>query len=202
LSQLGVNKRRLGGWRVGVAPCAITAFVALLLNVIVTIAIAIKVGMPSGIGTLFHGSCGRVESLNFWIHLAINVLSTALLSGKLSRAPLIMNLLLTICQASNYCMQCLSAPTRDEINSAHAQGKWLDIGVPSIRNLTSIARKKGNSVVDIRIELCASSLYVRVLRVLFIKPADHGHRYNSAVTSTVSISHIYTLERFNSKSKI
>ena len=37
-------------------------------------------------------------------------------------------------------MQCLSAPTRKEVNVAHAQGKWLDIGVPSMRNLKSIAK--------------------------------------------------------------
>lgn len=37
-------------------------------------------------------------------------------------------------------MQCLSAPTRKEVDEAHAKGKWLDIGVPSVRNLTSIPK--------------------------------------------------------------
>lgn len=39
-------------------------------------------------------------------------------------------------------MQCLSAPTRKEVDEAHAQGKWLDIGVPSVRNLTNIAKPR------------------------------------------------------------
>ncbi|KAL9626699.1 MAG: hypothetical protein Q9164_007815 [Protoblastenia rupestris] len=44
--------------------------------------------------------------------------------------------------SSNYCMQILSAPTRKEIDNAHARRKWLDIGVPSVRNLKNVARKK------------------------------------------------------------
>jgi hypothetical protein len=43
---------------------------------------------------------------------------------------------------SNYCMQCLSAPSREEVNAAHAKGKWLDIGIPSVHNLKSISMKK------------------------------------------------------------
>lgn len=35
-------------------------------------------------------------------------------------------------------MQCVSAPTRPEIDRFHAKGKYLDIGVPSVRNLRAI----------------------------------------------------------------
>lgn len=62
--------------------------------------------------------------MNTGIHLAINALSTILLSS------------------SNYCMQCLSAPTRKELDNAHSKGKWLDIGVMSTRNLRGIATKR------------------------------------------------------------
>jgi hypothetical protein len=41
--------------------------------------------------------------------------------------------------AGNYCMQCFSSPTREEINRAHREGIWLDIGVPGIRNLNTIS---------------------------------------------------------------
>jgi hypothetical protein len=37
--------------------------------------------------------------------------------------------------ASNACMQCLSAPTRQDIDGAHAKHDWLDVGVISPRNL-------------------------------------------------------------------
>ena len=65
----------------GMTACALAAMISLLLEISVTIGVAIKHGMPNGIGTLFHGSCKRVESLNFWIHLGIDVLSTILLGG-------------------------------------------------------------------------------------------------------------------------
>lgn len=74
------------------------------------------------IGTLFQGSCAKARSLNVWIHLLVNVLSTLLLS------------------ASNYCMQVLSAPTHEELVRAHARRIWLHIGVPSLRNLRHIGR--------------------------------------------------------------
>lgn len=62
--------------------------------------------------------------MNSYLHFAINLLSTILLSS------------------SNYCMQCLSAPTRKEVNTAHAKGVWLDIGIPSMRNLRYIDRRR------------------------------------------------------------
>lgn len=79
--QASSYRKRFSGWRVGMTACAIAATISLLLNVSVTIGVAIKFGMPNNIGTLFHGSCKKVESLNFWIHLGINALSTILLAG-------------------------------------------------------------------------------------------------------------------------
>ncbi|KAK3899103.1 hypothetical protein C8A05DRAFT_46749 [Staphylotrichum tortipilum] len=51
----------------------------------------------NGIGILFEGSCSRVRTLNTALHVVINALSSVLLAG------------------SNYCMQCLSAPTRSQM---------------------------------------------------------------------------------------
>ena len=59
-----------------------------------------------------------------WLHLGVNVLSTILLAG------------------SNYTMQVASSPTRQELNVAHKKDVWLDIGVPSLRNLRYINVKK------------------------------------------------------------
>ena len=135
------SRKRFPEWRVGMMACAVAAMISLLLNVGVIIGIAIKFGMPNGIGTLFHGSCKKVESFNFWIHLGINALSTILLGGlKLILVTDQVTIALIKNTGSNYCMQCLSAPTRKEVDAAHAKGKWLDIGVPSVRNLTNIAK--------------------------------------------------------------
>lgn len=95
-----------------------------LVNLIVTIWASSKFGLKRGIGTIQDGDCHETKNLSLWPHLTINVLGTMLLS------------------ASNYCMQCLSAPTREEINKAHARNIWLDIGVPSVRNLWRMTRRK------------------------------------------------------------
>lgn len=100
------------------------ASVSLLLNVGVAIWASKQYGTGSALIEVFRGNCKNVQKINTVIHLAINAMSTALLSG------------------SNYCMQCLSAPTRQEVDKVHAKGEWVDIGVPSVRNLRSISTKK------------------------------------------------------------
>ena len=110
------------GWRVGVSWCAGATATVLLINVIATISASAKYGTPNGIGTLQDGKCDKAKKVSLWLHFVINALSTTLLA------------------ASNYCMQCLSAPTREEVDKAHRKGKFLDIGVPSVRNLFHISR--------------------------------------------------------------
>jgi hypothetical protein len=71
---------------------------------------------------LFMGSCSTANRLNTAVHLLINILSTVLLA------------------ASNFCMQLLIAPTRNQINRAHRKRQWLDIGIPSLRNFRHVSR--------------------------------------------------------------
>ena len=89
----------------------------LVFNVSATIYVATKYGISNGLGDIYRGDCGRVGRYNTLVHLGINVLSTLLLSS------------------SNYCAQLLAAPTRSEVDMAHHNKDWLDIGVPSLRNL-------------------------------------------------------------------
>lgn len=113
------------GWRSTARLAAAAALLTLTVNLGATIWAASNALSPAGmLRRVYQGDCRKIETINTWVHLVINLLSTVLLSG------------------SNYCMQCLSAPTREEINEAHRKGKWLDIGVCSARNLSSISRKK------------------------------------------------------------
>jgi hypothetical protein len=112
--------QELSGWRFGALQFAVWASIVFLINFIVTI--WSSASHRSNRGVLFEGDCDRVKRLNTALHILINILSTILLSG------------------SNYCMQCLSAPTRREVDNAHAQGKWLDIGIPSLRNVRHLSR--------------------------------------------------------------
>ncbi|KAK5189871.1 hypothetical protein LTR99_004144 [Exophiala xenobiotica] len=110
---------RLYGWKTGALSAAVFAGISLLINLVVLVWLATHKA-SSGLVELFIGSCSKVQSMDLWVHLAINALSTLLLGG------------------SNYCMQCLCAPTRQDVDAAHAKGKWLDIGVPSTRNLSRV----------------------------------------------------------------
>lgn len=74
----------------------------------------------------FAGGCGTgsASRLNVALHLCINIFSTGLLAS------------------SNFFMQILNAPSRNEVVKAHKRGSWLDIGVPSWRNAFQVSRLK------------------------------------------------------------
>lgn len=121
------RQRNLQGWRFGVFSGAWLACAVLIANTsIAASAVAKQRGQVNRDAqiTLFEGDCERVRRLNIGAHAIINILSTLLLG------------------ASNYSMQCLSAPTRTEVNAAHAKRKWLDIGIPSVRNLGRISGRR------------------------------------------------------------
>ena len=113
------------GWQFGLLCSTLAAFLVFLINLVVSIwAIqkypvdqeTIEIDPHAGLGIIYEGSCELTKSLSFWIHGVINILSTVLLS------------------ASNYTLQCLVSPGREDLDKAHKEGRWLDIGVPSIRN--------------------------------------------------------------------
>lgn len=102
-------------------------------------------GTRGGVGTVYTGSCFFSKNLNTYFHVAINVLGTALLG------------------ASNYCMQVVSSPTRSVIDAAHARWQWIDIGVPSVRNLSKLNMKN-------RLMWAGLMLTAAVLHLLFVFP--------------------------------
>lgn len=117
------------GWINGVYLCAQGSAVVLLLNLIL-IAVAAGLsrnhaghGFVSG-SVFYRGSCMVTKRWNIALHLIINGLGTCILA------------------ASNYCMQSLVAPSRQEIDHSHARRRWLDIGGASIRNFFVIDRSR------------------------------------------------------------
>lgn len=110
---------QLQGWRFGVAVAAFSASAVLVINLFLAITVAARFNddIGSGIATIYSGDCNVVDNMTTFMHVVINVLSSMLLS------------------ASSYTMQVVCAPTRAEVDRAHAKGDWLDIGVLSIRNI-------------------------------------------------------------------
>lgn len=98
----------------------LVSLVILALNISLTVWAATKEGLTGGMGVIYRGDCRISSRYNTVLYLVINALSTGLLG------------------ASNYCSQILIAPSRKQVDIAHAEGIWLDIGVQSVRNLSNI----------------------------------------------------------------
>lgn len=109
------------GWRGGVAINAVLALITLLVAVICFAVASAKSKVFGAEVTVLSGSCSTVSTHNIGLHALINVLSVTLLAG------------------GNYVFQLISSPTRDELTEAHDRKRWLDIGIPSIRNLPHIS---------------------------------------------------------------
>lgn len=117
-------KRSWSGWRGTVALGCAGAGLVLLINLGVLIWAVSRFPIQAGIASIYRGSCATAKSISIWTHLLINILSTLLLA------------------ASNAGMQVVVAPTRAEIDRAHARRRWVDVGVHTVRNLMYIARSR------------------------------------------------------------
>ncbi|CAH0046098.1 unnamed protein product [Clonostachys solani] len=115
------------GWQRGASWAAVLISVILLGNIILTVVCKSNfhpTGAYTNIVTIRAGDCKEMKNLGVIIHLVINIISTLLVG------------------ASNYCMQTVSAPTREDIDKVHARGSWLDIGIPSVRNMWFIRKRR------------------------------------------------------------
>lgn len=122
-----INDNEKNSWRIRLSKrnqallmqigIVVTVFAA---NLGLTIYTTSRYPSINGVGLIYQGDCDTVQRLDQWIHLLINILSTLMLS------------------ASNFCIQLQAAPTRADIDHAHHNRKWLDIGVPSLRNFRHI----------------------------------------------------------------
>ncbi|KAL4892330.1 hypothetical protein BDV59DRAFT_193836 [Aspergillus ambiguus] len=145
-------------WIKGVLLCACGAGAILVLNLTLAI-IAVAIAYTKSSDTdrqfeyaeLYRGSCSVTNRWTSGMHLVINILSTALLA------------------ASNYSMQCLSAPSREDIDAAHLRRSWLDVGTFSTRNLWAMNAKRKF-----------------IWGILFISSVPIHMMYNSAVFSSIT----------------
>lgn len=119
---------RWRGWHVSVIGGALLSLTILVLNICVLAWAQNQkyrgADDESGSVTVYRGDCKATSRAFTWSHLAINAMSTLLLS------------------ASTVGVQCSSAPTRNEVDRAHAAGEWLHIGVVGYRNWRWITRAR------------------------------------------------------------
>ena len=116
--------QRFNNYHFAVRCCFGTSVAVLAINMGFTLWAISKIGTQTTYGEIYKGDCSTAKKTVFWLHLLINALSTIVLA------------------ASNYCMQCLSSPTRKDIDKYHAKGIHLHISVPSYSNLRRISASK------------------------------------------------------------
>ncbi|KAJ5817311.1 hypothetical protein N7447_009544 [Penicillium robsamsonii] len=147
--KLDVDKTKDGSWKSTLYLGSIASLAVLVFNTFAAWAAASYTG-SDGTGVLFQGECRKARNINTGFHLVINILATPVLS------------------ASSYGMQCLSVPTRLDLD----RGESLDIGILNMRNLSRIPRKK----LALWVCLATSSLPLHLLHPIY--------RYNSTVFIT------------------
>jgi hypothetical protein len=120
------------------------------------------------IWTIYEGNCGYIRWLDRGLHLVINVLGIIILAAV--SAFLIL----------------LSSPTREDLNSVHEYGKWLEIGIPSFRTFFQVT---GTQKV-LLITLFLASLPLHILYVYANFPQGEVLilfiRYNSIMFVQIS----------------
>ncbi|KAJ5110832.1 hypothetical protein N7532_001367 [Penicillium argentinense] len=130
----------------------ITAVAVCITNIVVLVCFSVLFPPDSlGVGTLRIGDCTDIRTIDSAAHVFLNILSSLFLG------------------AGSYCMQILVAPSRREMDAAHARGVSLDIGVPSLRNLKYITRG-------------------RILQWLGLGTADLGRVFTSSWNSVIFTS--------------
>ena len=144
------QKQYLSGWRFTLTLASLSCVLVLVLN-LGFILWAVRHRSPieeneHNKGVLYEGPCSKVKRLGVGLHFFINILSTVLLAAS--------NYCM-VCSVSISCMasllynglcisiqQCLSAPTRKDTDKVHPKAYWLDIGVPSVRNVFYIPKRR------------------------------------------------------------
>jgi hypothetical protein len=118
-----MRQSRFYGWRMGIVFGSTMSAFVLCCNII-AIVVASSLGIKKN-GHFLDVISADGVAISRWsavFHVIINVFSTILLA------------------ASNYTMQVLCSPTRSDLDAAHAKGLWLDVGLPSLRNLRYLPR--------------------------------------------------------------
>ncbi|KAI0193908.1 hypothetical protein F4808DRAFT_475203 [Astrocystis sublimbata] len=119
------------GWRLA---AKINCVVLLVSSLVLTTLSIVALARGSLKPVFFYAAdCGSGEAtvVNLALHLSINIVSTLVV---ISLGPLL--------ASSNFFMQVLNAPTREEVDNAHSKASWLGIGVPSVRNAFQVSSFK------------------------------------------------------------
>ncbi|TPX18423.1 uncharacterized protein E0L32_011664 [Thyridium curvatum] len=140
-------RRFAHGWRGGVALNAILGFLVLLVGIICLVLAVVQTRAFAGETKVMTGSCASVDGLNRGLHVIISVLVLVVVAG------------------ASYVFQVLTSPTRPELAAAHERKRWLDVGIPSLRNLGAISTVR--SILALTVVAAAVATQVIYNSVIF-----------------------------------
>ncbi|KAI0898564.1 hypothetical protein F4806DRAFT_494224 [Annulohypoxylon nitens] len=124
-SKVGLWSRLHPSLQQGYKYCFVIVTTVWILCVVFSVWVGVShQASPGLVYTLQTGSCATIRDTNFWIHLLINILASALYAISL------------------YVMQRLAAPTREDVDKVHSAQGVLKIGSLAIRNLALLRRKR------------------------------------------------------------
>ncbi|KAM7218192.1 hypothetical protein V8F06_006483 [Rhypophila decipiens] len=113
---------RLQGWQGALKMLCVLSWVLVIPNLVISSVLSARGGLQEWVPTtvmIKQGNCDDIGRDDLWIHLAMNIVTTVLMA------------------ATNFAMQAWTSPTRADVDRIHAQGKTVDIGVLSLRNILS-----------------------------------------------------------------
>lgn len=119
--KVSVVKKLTTGWRWGVVLNVLLSFIILLVAVVCLILAVTNRKFKKKETIIATGKCSKISSIDQGIHAALNILGFFFIAG------------------ASYVSQILVSPTRNEASFAHSEMSYLDIGIPSLRNLRGIS---------------------------------------------------------------
>jgi hypothetical protein len=151
----------VSGWHAGLIRAFVLSSCAFIFNIVIYAWLYSTHNTRAGTATIMNESCTKVQNANIVVHAGLNVISTMVLG------------------ASTYAMQGMTAPTREEVDEAHAKGIWLEIGTHSVRNLFHV--KKRNLWIWMLLALTSMPLHLFFNAVFFT--TSQTNQYAVAVVS-------------------
>jgi hypothetical protein len=113
----------IAGWRAGLFRAFSLSSCALLLNISIYAWLFAASEIEKGNAIVTSRSCNTIHNMDIGIHAGLNIMSTLILG------------------ASTYAMQGMTAPTRADVDKAHSNGKWVEIGAQSWRNIAYVSKR-------------------------------------------------------------
>lgn len=150
------NAKWYKGWRFGVRAATGVALMVFSVNLSLTVWAWSTFPVDGGIAKVSFDTCSSTEKLSLTLHIAINALSSAILG------------------ASTYCMQCVYAPTRHELDNAHGRGDWMEVGTTGLRNVSRIPRKRGLIWVLLALSSLPFHLLYNSAVIKVVPPSNYG----------------------------